>query len=75
MAAGANDITLTNAANNFSTVGITTGNNVALTNANALDLGASTVSGTLNVTANGALTQSGAARSHRHHHPRRRRGQ
>ena len=45
--------------NNFSTVGITTGNNVALTDANALILGASTVSGTLNVTTNGALTQSG----------------
>ncbi len=60
LAAGAaNDITLNNAANNFSTVGITSGNNVALTDANALDLAASTVSGTLNVTANGALTQSG----------------
>ncbi|WP_080885985.1 hypothetical protein [Nitrospira japonica] len=61
LAAGAaNDITLNNAANNFSTVGITTGNNVALTDANALTLAASTVSGTLGVTTNGALTQSGA---------------
>ncbi len=60
VAAGANDITLTNAANNFSTVGITSGNNVALTDADALDLGASTISGTLNVITNGALTQSGA---------------
>ncbi len=60
LAAGAaNDITLTNAANNFSTVGITSGNNVALVDANALDLAASTVSGTLNVTTAGALTQSG----------------
>ncbi|BFU94970.1 MAG: hypothetical protein NTNFB02_16920 [Nitrospira sp.] len=61
LAAGAaNTITLTNAGNNFSTVGITSGNNVALTDSNALDLGASTVNGTLNVTTNGALTQSGA---------------
>ena len=50
---------MNNAANDFSTVGITSGNNVALTDANALDLAASTVSGTLDVTTNGALTQSG----------------
>ena len=62
LAAGAaNDITLTNAGNDFSTVGITSGNNVSLTDANALVLGTSTVSGNLNVTTNGALTQSGAA--------------
>ena len=61
LAAGAaNNITLNNAANNFSTVGITSGNNVSLRDANALDLGASTVSGTLGVTTAGALTQSGA---------------
>ena len=41
------------------TVGITSGNNVAMTDVNALDLGTSTVSGTLNVTTAGALTQSG----------------
>ena len=46
-AGAANNITLDNAANNFSTVGVTTGNNVALTDVNALILGASTVSGTL----------------------------
>ena len=46
--------------NDFSTVGITSGNNVVLNDINALDLGASTVSGTLNVTTNGALTDSGA---------------
>src|SRR5207253_3093935 len=58
LAAGAaNSITLNNAANNFSTVGITSGNNVNLRDANALDLGASTVSGTLGVTTGGALTQ------------------
>ncbi len=61
LAAGAaNDITLTNAGNNFTTVGITSGNNVSLTDTNALVLSASTVSGNLNVTTNGALTQSGA---------------
>ena len=60
LAAGAaNDITLTNAGNNFSTVGIASGNNVTLNDTNALILGASTVSGTLGVTTNGALTQSG----------------
>ncbi len=58
-AGAANNITLNNVANNFSTVGITSGNNVALTDANALDLGASTVSGTFGVTTTGALTQSG----------------
>ena len=60
LAAGAgNDITLDSAANNFSTVAITSGRNVTLVDSNALDLGASTVSGTLNVTTNGAITQSG----------------
>ena len=61
LAAGAgNDITLDSAANNFSTVAITSGRNVMLVDSNALDLGASTISGTLNVTTNGAITQSGA---------------
>ena len=61
LAAGAgNDITLDSAGNNFSTVGVISGRNVTLADANALDLGTSTVSGTLNVTTNGALTQSGA---------------
>ncbi len=59
LAAGGNDITLNNAANDFSTVGITSGNNVALTDANALNLAASTVSGTLDVTTTGTLTQTG----------------
>ncbi|MDF0645766.1 MAG: filamentous hemagglutinin N-terminal domain-containing protein, partial [Nitrospira sp.] len=60
LAAGAaNNITLNNAGNNFSTVGITNGSNVVLTDTNALVLAASTVSGTLGVTTNGALTQSG----------------
>ncbi|MFA4854449.1 MAG: hypothetical protein WC616_03765 [Candidatus Omnitrophota bacterium] len=61
LAAGVgNDITLNNAGNNFSTVVITSGNNVSLRDANALILGASTISGTLGVTTNGAITQSGA---------------
>src|SRR5204863_228733 len=61
LAAGAaNSITLNNAANDFSTVGVTSGINVSLTDANALILGASTISGTLGVTTAGALTQSGA---------------
>src|SRR5207344_2994320 len=60
LAAGAgNDITLDSAGNNFSTVAITSGRNATLMDSNALDLGASTVSGTLNVTTNGALTHSG----------------
>ena len=61
LAAGAaNDITLDSVGNNFSTVGVTSGRNVTLVDSNALDLGASTVSGTLNVTTGSALTQSGA---------------
>ncbi|MES1977801.1 MAG: YDG domain-containing protein, partial [Pseudomonadota bacterium] len=61
LAAGAaNNITLNNASNNFSTVAITSGNNVSITDANALVLGASTVSGTLGVNTAGAVTQSGA---------------
>ncbi|MBI2812982.1 MAG: hypothetical protein HYX71_01710 [Opitutae bacterium] len=54
-----NNITLDNA-NNFSTVVITSGNNVTLNDTNALDLGASTVSGTFTLTAGGSITQSGA---------------
>jgi hypothetical protein len=60
LAAGAgNDITLNNA-NNFSTVGVTTGRDVVLNDKNEIILGASTVFGTLGVTANGAITDSGA---------------
>src|SRR6185503_12607146 len=60
LAAGAaNDITLNSAANNFSTVGITTGNNVTLVDTGGIDLAASTVSGTLSVTTTGAITDSG----------------
>ena len=61
LAAGAgNDITLDEAASNYSTVAITSGRDVAITDANALDLGASTVSGALTVTATaGDITDSG----------------
>jgi filamentous hemagglutinin family protein len=55
-----NDITLDTFANDFGTTVITTGNNVKLNDANSLILGASTVSGTFDVTTHGALTQSGA---------------
>ena len=62
LAAGAaNNITLNNAGNAFTgAVGVTTGDNVLLTNSIATVLGASTVSGTLGVTSNGAITQTGA---------------
>ena len=53
-----NDITLTNSANNFTTL-IANGANVDVRDTNAVILGASTVSGNLNVTAGGAITQSG----------------
>ncbi|BCA55373.1 hypothetical protein W02_25130 [Nitrospira sp. KM1] len=59
-AGAANNITLNNAANNFSTVGITSANNVVLTDANALNLATSTISGSLNVTAGSLISQSGA---------------
>lgn len=60
LAAGAaNDITLDTPTNDFSTVGITSANNVTLVDTNTIDLATSTVSGNLNVTANGAITISG----------------
>lgn len=52
-AGAANNITLTNALNNFSSVSIVTGNDVALTDLNALTLNFSSVDGTFNVTAAG----------------------
>ena len=44
-AGAANNITLNNAANDFSAVGITSGNNVTLVDSNSLNLGASTIPG------------------------------
>jgi len=58
-AGATHDITLTNVGNNFSGVGITSGKDVSLTNTGALALNASTVSGTLDVTAGGHITQTG----------------
>ena len=58
-AGSANDITLNNA-NDFSSVGITSGKNVVINDINALALDASTISGTLDVTTNGAITDNGA---------------
>ncbi|WP_039962218.1 CHAT domain-containing protein, partial [Kamptonema sp. PCC 6506] len=54
-----NDITLDNPGNNFSTVAVTSANNVTLTEANAIDIGNSNISGTFNATANGVITGSG----------------
>lgn len=62
LAAGAdNNITLDSLANNFTgAVSISSGNNVTLIDGSAIDLGASTISGNLSVTASGAITDSGA---------------
>ena len=51
-------VTLDQTASNFGTIAIT-GANVAVTDTNALILGAATVSGTYAITAGGALTDSG----------------
>ncbi|HMU55044.1 MAG TPA: hypothetical protein PKA61_08555, partial [Nitrospira sp.] len=62
LAAGAaNDITLTDAANDFSSVGITSGNNIALTDASALTLVASTISGNLSASAADLTIAGGVA--------------
>src|SRR5258706_12147164 len=58
-AGGANEITL-DSANNFSTVSVVSATNATINDTNAIDLGASSVSGNLTVTAAGAITQSGA---------------
>ena len=62
IAAGAtNNVTLTNTNNDFTgAVSVSSGNAVGITDTNALVLGASTVSGTLGITAGGAVTQTGA---------------
>jgi peptidoglycan-associated lipoprotein len=63
LSAGAgSDITLNDAANNFSSVGVTSGNNVTLTDVDALTLNASTVSGTYSASA-ADLTVGGAVAS------------
>ncbi|MCX5847291.1 MAG: hypothetical protein NTW12_13195, partial [Deltaproteobacteria bacterium] len=54
-----NNITL-DGANDFTTVKITSGNDATLNDVNAINLGNSTVSGSLGVTAGGNITQTGA---------------
>jgi len=57
--AAGHNITLNTApANDFATAGFT-GANVAVSDVNGIDLGASTVSGNLAVTAGGAITENG----------------
>jgi len=56
--AGASDITLDNGANDFTTA-FFTGNNVSVHDVNGIDLGASTATGNLSVTAGGTITESG----------------
>jgi trimeric autotransporter adhesin len=56
-----NNVTFDNAANDFTgAVSVVSGNDVSLRDANAMDLGVSTVSGNLTLQTAGALTQSGA---------------
>ncbi|MEN6411879.1 MAG: hypothetical protein ABFC84_03815 [Veillonellales bacterium] len=58
--AGGNDITLSQAGNNFGTVAVTSGKDVTLTDTDGIDLGASNVTGDLTVTvAAGNITNSG----------------
>ena len=58
-AAGANDIILNNAGNDFNSVAIASGNNVSLVDANNINLAASSISGALAITAGGNITESG----------------
>lgn len=59
-AGNGNDITLNTATNNFSTVTVTSGKDVSLRDSNALILGTSAASNSLNLVAGGAITQTGA---------------
>ena len=58
--AAGQDVTLTQSGNNFTGAVGVTARNLALTDANALVLGPSTLSGTAAFTAGGAVTQNGA---------------
>ncbi len=59
-AGAANDIVLDSANNDFTgAVSVNTANNVELVDRNAIDLGASTIQGNLDVLAGGAITDSG----------------
>jgi hypothetical protein len=59
LTADTGNITLSNTTNDFGTVNITSGNVTTLVDASALVLGTTTTT-TLNVTANGTITQTGA---------------
>lgn len=62
-AGNSNNITLSNVNNNFLTVSITSANDVSLRDANVLDIGSSTIAGSLLLTASaagGGITQSGS---------------
>jgi len=59
-AGAAQDITLNSSSNDFSTIAISSGNNVTLQDTNSLIFSISTVSGNLNVTTNGDITDSAA---------------
>ncbi len=56
--AGAHNITLNNAGNDFTTAQFT-GNNVSVTDVNGIDMGTSTIAGTLTVNAGGAIMENG----------------
>ena len=56
----AGNVSFANAANDFGTAGITAGGDATLVDANGIVLAASTVGGNLDLTANGAIAQTGA---------------
>ncbi len=60
LAAGLGNVVMQHAGNDFATVSLTSAANVALRDANAIDLGASTIGANLAVTAGGTVTDSGA---------------
>ncbi|MEN9280893.1 MAG: hypothetical protein Q6I77_08780, partial [Gloeomargarita sp. DG_1_4_bins_134] len=60
--AGANDITLNNAGNDFNTL-LLSAKNAQITDQNALTLGTSNLTNDLTITANGNVTQTGAINS------------
>ena len=60
LAAGTNNITLSDAGNDFGTVNITSGNVVTLRDSNAIDLGNITTTGATSITAVGITQASGA---------------
>ncbi|SEM56974.1 filamentous hemagglutinin family N-terminal domain-containing protein [Syntrophus gentianae] len=57
--AGTSDIVLNTSTNDFSKIAVTAGRNFTLVDANALSLGASTLSGTVGITSHGTLTLLG----------------